>query len=120
MLIEPIPAVTNLIETADDALKLMRVVNLYNVKFMFDPIHAYYRGDIPTDYIDKMGSDLVHIHISDVDRTPPGTYNDFRGLVDALKSINYDGYLTMEIGVVDRADPNEIARKSYEYMKKII
>ncbi len=120
MAIEPTPTVTNLIETADDALKLMKEVKMDNVKVMFDTIHAYYRGEIPTDYIDKMGSDLVHIHISDVDRTPPGTFNDFRSLIDALQSINYEGYLTMEIGVVERADPNEIARKSFEYMKKII
>ena len=120
MAIEPTAEVTNLIETADDALKLMKEVKMDNVKVMFDTIHAYYRGEIPTDYIDKMGSDLVHIHISDVDRTPPGTFNDFRSLIDALQSINYEGYLTMEIGVVERADPNEIARKSFEYMKKII
>jgi protein FrlC len=120
MAVEPTPEVSNLIETADDALKLMREVKMDNVKVMFDTIHAYYRGEVPADLVDKMGSDLVHIHISDKDRTPPGTYNDFRGLIDALKSINFKGYLTMEIGFVGRKDPNGFARKSYEYMKKIL
>lgn len=120
MAIEPTSAVTNLIETADDALKLMKEVKMDNVKVMFDTIHVYYRGEVLTDYVDKMGSDLVHIHISDKGHTPPGTYNDFRDLIDSLKSINFKGYLTLEVGFEGRKNPNEDARKSYEYMKKIM
>jgi len=118
--VEPTPEVSNLLETADDAIKLMKEVDMENVKVMFDTIHAYYRGDIPTDYVDRMGKDLVHMHISDVDRTPPGTNNDFKGLIEALKEIKYDRYLTMEIGFVGSIDPNDFARRSYEYLKSLI
>lgn len=120
MAVEPTPEVSNLIETADDAIKLMKEANMDNVKVMFDTIHAYYRNEIPADYVDRMGKDLVHIHISDVKRTPPGTYNDFKGLIESLKNINFDGFLTMEIGIVGSVDPNYYARKSYEYLKSII
>jgi len=118
--IEPTAEVTNLIETSDDALKLMREVKRSNVKVMLDTIHACYRGEVLTDQVDRMGSDLVNIHISDTGRTPPGTHNDFKSFIDALKSINYDGYLTVEGGFIGRKDPNGFALKSYEYMKKIM
>ncbi len=120
MAIEPTPTVTNLIETADDALKLMREVKMDNVKVMLDTIHACYRGEVLTDQVDKMGSNLVNIHISDTDRTPPGTHSDFKSFIDALKSINYAGCLTVEGGFIGRKDPNGFALKSYEYMKKIM
>ena len=119
--IEPTPSDSNLIETPDDALKLMRETNLDNVKVMFDTIHVFYRKEIMTDYVEKMGNNLIHLHVSDLERTPPGTYTDFKPLVDALKKIDYKGYLTMEIGLNGRGiDSNLYAKKSYDYMKSIM
>jgi protein FrlC len=121
--VEPTPSDSNLIETADDAIKLMRESKLENVKLMFDTIHVFNRGDNIEDYVDRMGKDLVHLHISDVDRMPPGTTNDFRFLVDALKAIKFDGYLTMEIGIGSmgrKVDANVFARKALEYMRSIM
>ena len=68
-----------------------------------------------------MGSDLVHVHISDLDRMPPGTYTDFTFLIEELRAIDYQGYLTMEIGLGGRGiDGNSYAKKAFEYMKSII
>jgi len=122
--IEPTPTDSNLIETADDALKLMQETGMKNVKVMFDCIHTFYRGDIITDYIEKMGSNLAYVHLSDLNRMPPGTSTDFTLMVDALKAINYQGYLTMEIGLGglgrEGVDPNLYAKHAYDYMKSII
>ena len=121
--IEPTPVDSNLVDNADEALKMMREVNMDNVKVMFDTYHVFFRGDSLTDYVKKMGSDLVHIHISDVDRTAPGTYNDFRFMINELKSINYKGYLTIEIGFCSagrRIDADSVAKKAYDYMKSIM
>ena len=99
----------------------MREANLDNVKVMFDTIHVFYRKEIMTDYVEKMGNNLIHLHISDLERTPPGTYTDFKPLVDALKKIDYKGYLTVEIGLKGRGiDSNLYAKKSYDYMKSIM
>ena len=122
--IEPTPADSNLIETADDALKLMRDSGMNNVKVMFDTSHIFYRGEILTDYVEAMKSDLIYVHITDLDRMPPGTKTDFSLLINALKSINYQGYLTVEIGLGrmghDGSSPNGYAKKAYEYIKSII
>jgi fructoselysine 3-epimerase len=63
--VEPTAAATNLIETADDALELMRSLARDNVKVMFDTLHTLYRKEIPADYVRVMREDLVHIHVSD-------------------------------------------------------
>src|SRR3712207_2681108 len=60
MAIEPTPEDSNLVESCDDALDLMREVDSTHVKVMFDTIHAYYRNEVPTDYVHAMGADLHH------------------------------------------------------------
>ena len=54
IVVEPTAAATNLIETADDAMELMRSVARDNVKVMFDTLHALYRNEIPADYVRAM------------------------------------------------------------------
>ncbi len=116
--VEPTPADSNLIETADDALTLMSESGLANVKVMFDAFHAAYRNEPMSDYVYRMGKDLAHLHLSDQDRLPPGSSGlDFRPLLKALTEVEYDGWLSMEIGFNRRAvDPDSIARKSLEYL----
>lgn len=119
--VEPTPADSNLIETADDALNLMEKANMENVKVMFDTFHVLYRNDIMSDYVKRMGKNLINVHVSDLDRLPPGSKSDFRPFVEALKEVEYQGYLTMEIGYGNRSnDPDVFARKSLEYLKSII
>jgi protein FrlC len=119
--VEPTPQDSNLIETADDAVDLMKSVGLDNIGVMFDSIHALYRQEILTDYVERMGKDIIHVHISDIDRMPPGTTTDFEFMIDALKKIGYDGYLAMEIGLGGRGiDPNSFAKRAYNYIKELL
>ncbi|PHD71704.1 sugar phosphate isomerase [Bacillus sp. AFS043905] len=119
MVVEPTPADSNLIETADDALLLSEQTGLSNVKVMFDTFHALYRNEVPSDYVYRMKNKLHHVHISDNDRLPPGQgRGDFTAVLKALKEINYDGYLSMEVGFHTRqAEPDWYARTSIEYLK---
>jgi|HigsolmetaAR206D_1030411.scaffolds.fasta_scaffold02710_7 fructoselysine 3-epimerase len=119
MVVEPTPADSNLIETADDALLLREQTGLSNVKVMFDTFHALYRNEVPSDYAYRMGEYLHHVHISDHDRLPPGQgRGDFPSLLKALKDIHYDGYLSMEVGFHTRqSEPDWYARTSIEYLK---
>jgi fructoselysine 3-epimerase len=121
ILVEPTAAATNLIETADDAMELMRSVARDNVKVMFDTFHALYRNEIPADYVRAMRDDLMHIHVSDSNRVIPGEGRvDWIGLMRALNECGYDGYLTMEIGLDSRtADPDQIARTALKFLKGI-
>ncbi|MGA8479918.1 MAG: sugar phosphate isomerase/epimerase [Chthoniobacterales bacterium] len=121
IVVEPTAAATNLIETADDALELMRSVGRDNVKVMFDTLHALYRNEIPADYVRAMREDLVHVHVSDSNRVIPGEGRvDWVGLMQALNEHAYSGYLTMEIGLDSRAaDPDQIARTALRFLKGV-
>lgn len=121
IVVEPTAAATNLIETADDAMELMRSVVRSNVKVMFDTLHALYRSEIPADCVRMMGKDLVHIHVSDRNRVLPGEAQvDWVGLMQALKEYVFDGYVTMEIGLDSRsADPDQIARTALKFLKEV-
>ncbi|EIJ78113.1 Sugar phosphate isomerase/epimerase [Bacillus methanolicus PB1] len=119
MVVEPTPADSNLIETADDALMLAEQTGLSNVKVMFDTFHALYRNEVPSDYVYRMADKLHHVHISDNDRLPPGQgRGDFDSVLRALKEINYDGYLSMEVGFHTRqSEPDWYAKTSIEYLR---
>ncbi|WP_047152260.1 sugar phosphate isomerase/epimerase family protein [Aneurinibacillus tyrosinisolvens] len=119
IVVEPTPADSNLIETADDALLLSEQTGESNVKVMFDTFHALYRNEVASDYVYRMADKLHHVHIADSDRLPPGQGRcDFTAVLKALKDINYDGYLSMEVGFHTRqAEPDWYARTSIEYFK---
>jgi protein FrlC len=89
---------------------------------MFDTFHVLYRREVMSDYAYRMGENLTHIHLSEENRMPPGHgRGDFPSLINALKEINYGGYVTMEIGF-DRRDvePDWFAREAYEYLVPLV
>lgn len=118
---EPTSADSNLVETADDALELIRETGQDNVGVMFDTYHALYRNEVSADYIRTMGAQLVHVHASDTDRLPPGEGAvDWVGFMQALKDIDYQGHVTMEIGFNTRAaEPDRYARQALSFLKNL-
>lgn len=122
LVVEPQPADGNLVESCDDAIQMMRESGAPNVKLMLDTLHVMYRNEVLTDYVYQMGQNLRHIHLSDLDRLPPGAgRGDFVSLIAALKEIGYDGYLTMEISFNRRdVEPDQVARQAYEYIKSLL
>ena len=120
LVVEPTPADSNLIETADDALLLAEQSGMDNVKVMFDTFHALYRNEVASDYVYRMKDKLHHVHIADSDRLPPGKGKcDYDAVLRALKDINYDGYLAMEVGFNSRAsEPDWFAKESIAYLKE--
>lgn len=119
MVVEPTPADSNLVESADDALQMAEETGESNVKVMFDTIHALYRNEVPSDYVYRMKDKLHHVHLSDNDRLPPGQgYGNFDTVLKALKEIDYKGYLTLEVGFHTRkADPDWYAQTSIDFLR---
>jgi protein FrlC len=123
MVVEPTSADSNLIDSCDDALRMMREVARPNVKLMFDTYHALYRNEVSTDYVERMGKDLHHVHLADANRATPSDQGraDYRSIVRMLAAQGFDGYLTMEIGFDRRCvEPDRIARDAYAYVKMLV
>jgi protein FrlC len=121
LMLEPTATDSNLVESCEDAINMMDDIGRHNVKLMFDITHALYRNEVPSDYVYLMGKNLKHIHMADYDRKAPGTAGcDFVEIMQALKDIGYDGYITMENGFPTRSmHPDSVARISLENLKAV-
>ena len=123
IVVEPTSADSNLIETADDALDLMRAAGQPNVRVMFDTYHAIYRNEVPSDYVHAMGADLAHIHLAGRDRLAPGDAGgavDWHSVLQAAKDSGFAGHLTMEVGFNSRStDPDAMARRALAYLRQL-
>lgn len=120
--IEPTTADTNLVDSAEDAVRLAREVGRDNVKLMFDTCHVLAAQEDCRDYVRVMGGDLVHLHAAERDRKAIGDGDfDWPGLIQALRAVGFDGYFTVEAGFASRHDdPDEAARRSLRALARLI
>jgi protein FrlC len=123
LVVEPTSEVSDVVEHAGDIHRLIKESGASRdvAKVMLDTIHVFFRGDDIRAQIREAGDQLGYLHISDVGRAAPGTVTDFRGTIDELKLIGYDGWLSMEIGFPVRDhNPDGITRIALEYLQSIM
>jgi len=88
---------TYFLNTQGDAARLVEAVAAPNVKVHFDTFHANIEEQNPAQSLRAIAPVLGHVHISENDRGIPGTgHTDWRGVLMALKEIDYNGWLTIE------------------------
>jgi len=88
---------TYFLNTQADAAQLVHDVSAPNVKIHFDTFHANIEEQNPAESVRAIAKELGHVHISENDRGIPGSgHNDWRGVLEALRDIGYDGWLTIE------------------------
>ncbi|MFC4778884.1 TIM barrel protein [Paenibacillus sp. GCM10023252] len=101
---------TYMLNRVDQCLDMMRQVDLPNVGVMGDTFHMNLEEADIADAIRKCGSSLFHIHLADSNRAAPGTgHLAFRPVLQALKDIDYSGFLTFEL-LPAAADPFGVMR----------
>lgn len=88
---------TFFLNTAADAAALCAEVDHPNIGVLLDTFHANIEEkNIPAAYR-TVGRWLKHVHTCENDRGTPGTgHVDWPGVFDALREVNYDGWLTIE------------------------
>jgi len=89
---------TDMINTADQALSLVKEVNHPNIKVSLDTFHCNIEEKSIPDTIRKVGKELLcHIQANESDRGTPGTGNvDWIGIKQALDDIGYDKAIVIE------------------------
>ncbi|MDR3336438.1 MAG: sugar phosphate isomerase/epimerase [Treponema sp.] len=118
--IDPSSELTEVVDTVDQALAMMKESGLPNVKVMFDMAFCFSYLLDPADVVLQIGSNLGHVQLCDRNRSAPGDGGyDFYPVIQALKDISYDGYLTFEIGFSRSSQPTSMARKALLYMQEI-
>lgn len=80
-----------------DSTRFAQAVNHPNCRVMYDTFHANIEEKSPRQALHDCAEMLCHVHISENDRSTPGA-GDIRWeeTFDALREINYDGWLMIE------------------------
>ena len=88
---------TYFLNTAADAVALCDEIGHPNVGILFDTFHANIEEKDVADAYRVVGRHLKHVHTCENDRGIPGTgHVDWPGVFQALRDVNYDGWLTIE------------------------
>lgn len=89
---------TDMVNTADQAVSLVKEVDHPNIKIQLDTFHCNIEEKSIPDTIRKVGKDLLcHIQGNESDRGTPGTGNvNWVGIKEALTEIGYDKAIVIE------------------------
>lgn len=99
---------------SEELISLADRVDHPNCKLMFDTFHANIEEKNIPDAIRKMGKRLVHVQLSENDRSTLGAgHVDFKSVLSALDEIGYTGMLSIEAFSPKLAVAN-IWRKMFE------
>jgi D-psicose/D-tagatose/L-ribulose 3-epimerase len=86
-----------LLNTAADGARFCRDVNHPNCRMMYDTFHSHIEEKSIPEAIRALADCLVHVHISENDRSTPGSGNvRWKETFDTLYEIGYDGPMVVE------------------------
>ena len=86
-----------IINDAAEAVQFVKDIGKDNVKVMLDCFHMNIEEDNLADAIRATGDYLGHFHIGEANRKVPGKgHMPWAEMGQALRDINYDGYVVME------------------------
>lgn len=85
------------LNTAVDAARFCREIGHSHLKTMYDTFHANIEEKSITAAVMACADQLVHVHISENDRSTPGEGGvNWDESFEALRKINYDGWMMIE------------------------
>jgi D-psicose/D-tagatose/L-ribulose 3-epimerase len=106
-----------LLNTHADSARFAREVDHPNCKVMYDTFHCNIEEKNITQAIRDCADMLCHVHISENDRSTPGSGNiRWDENFDALKAVNYDGWMMIEafgLALPELAAATKIWRRMY-------
>jgi sugar phosphate isomerase/epimerase len=124
ILIEPEPGL--IIENSSQITEFLKSFNSKSIGINCDLGHFYCVGEDPAEVVFRLADYIGHFHLADIssDRVHnhllPGTGAiNFKGIFDAIRSIGYSGFITVELYTY-QDNPIETAHKAYAYLQRFI
>src|SRR6266850_865152 len=116
---EPLgPAETNFMNTAADAIRFVERAPSPNFKIILDVKAMSTESKAIPEIIQESWPHFAYFHANDKNLKGPGFGEvDFKPIAAALKSVGYDGFVSVEVFNFDEG-PEVIATKSLEYLKR--
>jgi sugar phosphate isomerase/epimerase len=120
LLVEPAHrAESSLILTVDDGLRMIEEIGSPRMGILLDTGHAHVNGEDLGQVVRSLSDVPFHIHIddnhgdSDAHMIPGQGNIDFEPLVNALRSLDYQGFISAELGFQYTLDPDQAVRQTY-------
>ena len=119
IVIEPINRYElNFINSVDDVLPILERLDMPYVGLLLDTFHMNIEEPIIEESIKKAGKRILHFHVADSNRWPPGYgHLDFESILSALFSVGYEGYVSGEM--LPKPSPDESMEKTIIYLNEI-
>ena len=109
----------NFIRTPAEAVKMIEEINHPNFKLLIDTFSSATETIDTAAAIRKYKKYLAHVHVNDDNKSWPGSGGiNWGPIAEALKEINYQGYISTEVFVFE-PDPKTIARESINFLKQL-
>lgn len=109
---------TYLLNSAEDTLRFVTQVDHPSCRMMYDTFHANIEEKDIARAIKTAAPYTVHVHISENDRSTPGTGSvDWDTTFDTLREVGYDGWLMIEafgLALPELVAATKIWRRMYE------
>lgn len=118
--IEPLARyMTDYINLPEDGAKLVEEINHPNFRMILDTYSMNCNKVGMGKAIEQYGQYVSHFHINDDNESWPGSGGiDYKPVASALKNINYNGYVSVEVFKFE-PDPKTIAQESMKSLKAI-
>jgi sugar phosphate isomerase/epimerase len=99
LLLEPLsPQFTNVVNTLAEAVAVVRAISHPAVSSMFDTHNTTAETEPHDQVIARFKSEIRHVHVNEMDGRHPGTGNyDFKRVLNALRTFNYRGWISVEV-----------------------
>jgi inosose dehydratase len=113
------------IETVEDFTSIFsHLGNQVRVGAAVDTGHFTASGISPAWVVETLGAHVNHVHIKDHVGTQSVALGrgqtDLKAVIAALRPLNYDGWLTVELEVADRENAVRYVEESYAYMQNLL
>ena len=111
--------------TIEDCLKMLDELKSDKFGILLDTGHCNINGENFEEIIPKCKGLPFHIHLDDNNGDSdshliPGKGNaDYKGLVCALKEINYSGYISAELSAAYCMNPTSACRETLTFLKDV-
>jgi sugar phosphate isomerase/epimerase len=110
---------TDVVNTIEEAVKVVNEVNSPAVRTMFDVHNAIDEARPHLEVIEQFFPYICHVHVNETDGREPGTGSyDFGAILSLLKQLNYAGWVSLEVFDLSR-DGREVAAGALRYLKEI-
>lgn len=109
---------TDLINTVEDGLDLIRQVGADNFGLLLDTFHMNIEEKNIEESIRKCGPRIFHFHVADSNRWYPGAgHLDFNSILSVLAETGYQGYISGEFMPLPNADTS--ASQAIKFLKSL-